>query len=69
MSKPSAEKRHRQSLKRRQLNRGWKKKIRSVEKSLLEKIGGGKAAEAAIELRKLTRLLSRAASRGVFHKK
>jgi len=69
MSKPSAEKRYRQSLKRRQINRSWRKKLHTAEKSLLDKVGGSKAAEAVTELREISRLLTRAASRRVVHKK
>ena len=69
MSKPSAEKRYRQSLKRRQINRGWRKKLHTAEKSLLDQLGAGKPQEAATELREISRLLTRAASRKVIHKK
>lgn len=69
MSKPSAEKRYRQSLKRRQINRSWRKKLHTTEKSLLDKLGEGKAQEAVAELREISRLLTRAATRKVIHKK
>ena len=69
MSKPSAAKRHRQSLKRRQTNRSWRKKLHTTEKSLLDKLGEGKAQEAVAELREISRLLTKAALRKVIHKK
>jgi len=69
MSKPSAEKRHRQSLKRREINRSWRKKLHTAEKSLLERLGTEKPQEATTELHKVSRLLTRAASRKVIHKK
>jgi|APFre7841882654_1041346.scaffolds.fasta_scaffold307830_1 small subunit ribosomal protein S20 len=69
MSKPSAEKRHRQSLKRRQINRSWRKKLHTAEKSVLDQLEAGKPQEAATELREISRLLTRAASRKVIHKK
>lgn len=65
-AKPSAQKRHRQSLKRRQVNRSWKKKILSTEKdflALLEK-DPSTASEA---LKRTSRTLSRAAARRVIH--
>lgn len=66
----SAEKRHRQSLKKRDRNRQAKSTLRSAIKSALtlatEK--GDKDA-VTVALRKATRLLDKAAVHGVLHKK
>lgn len=68
-AKPSAQKRHRQSLKRRQQNRSWKKQIHTAEKDFLSRLEGKKTDGAADSLKRVSRLLSRAAGRGVTHRR
>ncbi len=65
----SAEKRHRQSLKRRARNRFSKATYRTVIKSALELAKAGKTAEAKEKAKAATRLLDKAAIHGVLHKK
>lgn len=62
---PSAEKRHRQSLKRQVRNRLVKTRVRSAAKSALEAIAGQDPEAAQQALRQAARLLQRAASKGV----
>jgi small subunit ribosomal protein S20 len=62
---PSAEKRHRQSLKRQVRNRLIKSRVRSSAKDALEAIGGNDSAAATEALRQATKILDKAASKGV----
>lgn len=62
---PSAEKRHRQSLKRQVRNRLIKSRARSAAKNALEAIGGKDPEAAAEALRQATKILDKAASKGV----
>ncbi len=65
----SAEKRHRQSLKRRARNRHANSTIRTLIRSAVELSQAGKTAEAKEKARAATRLLDKAAVHGVMHKK
>lgn len=62
---PSAEKRHRQSLKRQARNRVIKTRARGVAKAALEAIGGSDQEAARNALREAARVLQKAASKGV----
>src|SRR5215831_377563 len=61
---PSAQKRHRQSLKRQARNRGIKTRVRTVAKSALDAIEGNDKEAAAKSLREVMRVLHKAASKG-----
>jgi small subunit ribosomal protein S20 len=60
---PSAEKRHRQSLKRQARNRTIKTRVRTVTKHALETIDGANADAAQAALREAARVLQKAASK------
>jgi len=62
---PSAEKRHRQSVKRQVRNRIIKTRFRTVAKHALEAIEGTDPAAAQAALREATKVLQKAASKGV----
>ncbi len=64
---PSAQKRHRQSLKRQARNRHAKSTVRGAIRSVRSTVAEGGDAQA--ELAEAERLLRRAGSKGVFHKK
>ncbi len=64
----SAEKRHRQNLKRRESNRGAKSTIRTSIKTAIELAKSGKRDEALLEAKKATSLLDKAIVHGVLHK-
>ena len=64
----SAEKRHRQNLKRREQNRGAKSTIRTSVKTALQLAKTGKRQEALTEAKKATSLIDKAVIHGVFHK-
>jgi len=62
---PSAEKRHRQNLKRQTRNRLVKTRTRTAAKNALEAIAGSDAEAASKALRDAASLLQKAASKGV----
>ena len=64
----SAEKRHRQSLKKQQNNRWWKSRVKTSARSVNDAIGekDKKTAEAA--LLKAIAEISKAKSKGVIHR-
>lgn len=64
---PSAEKRHRQSLKRREHNRAIKSRVHSAVKEAVQAITSGDAT-AAEQLREATRVLYKAATKGTLHR-
>ena len=66
---PSALKRHRQSLKRRLRNQGVKSSIKSSTKRLLTAIEAKNSEQAQIHLKQAIRTISKAASKGVIHKR
>jgi len=65
---PSAEKRHRQSLKRRDRNRAIKTRVHSAVKQAVKAIEGTDASGAEQELRQATRVLYKAAGKGALHR-
>jgi small subunit ribosomal protein S20 len=65
---PSAEKRHRQSLKRQQRNRSVKTRVRTVSKNALEAIEGTDQQAAASALQQAMKVLYKAASKGTLRK-
>jgi small subunit ribosomal protein S20 len=65
---PSAEKRHRQSLKRRDRNRAIKTRVHGAVKQATQAIQGADAEGAAKELRQATRVLYKAAGKGALHR-
>jgi small subunit ribosomal protein S20 len=64
---PSAEKRHRQNLKRREHNRAIKSRVHSAVKEAVQAITSGDA-NAAQQLREATRVLYKAATKGTLHR-
>lgn len=64
----SAEKRHRQSLKKKARNRLAKSTIRTSVKNALVLAKSGKKEEAVKEVRNVNKLLDKAAVHGVLHK-
>jgi small subunit ribosomal protein S20 len=65
---PSAEKRHRQSLKRFARNHSIKAQAHTAHKRALAAIDSGDKAAAEIELRRATKVLYRAAGKGTLHR-
>src|SRR5713101_5955602 len=65
---PSAEKRHRQSLKRQQRNRSIKPRVRTASKNALEAIEGSDKQAAATALQNAMKVLYKAASKGTLRK-
>ncbi len=65
---PSAEKRNRQNLKRRDRNRAIKSRVHTAVKDALEAIAGADAGAAAQQLRQATRVLYKAAGKGTVHR-
>jgi small subunit ribosomal protein S20 len=61
---PSAEKRHRQSLKRQARNRVIKTRFRTASNNALEAIEGSDQAAAQLALRQAAKVLQKAASKG-----
>jgi len=61
---PSAEKRHRQSLKRQARNRAIKTRVRTATKHALDAIEGTDKGDADKALREAMKVLSKAASKG-----
>ena len=66
---PSAEKRHRQSVKRQVRNRIIKTRYRTVSKHAVEAIAGSDPAAAQAALHEATKILQKAASKGVLPRK
>ena len=64
----SAEKRHRQSEKRRLRNRVFKTKTRNLAKKLTSAIESDSKEEALEHYRQLMSMLDKGVSKGVFHK-
>jgi len=64
---PSAQKRHRQSLKRQDRNRAVKSRVRHAVKTASEAIASGDAG-AAESLRQAARALQKAASKRTIHR-
>lgn len=65
---PSAEKRHRQSLKRAERNRVVKSRARSLAKTAAETIAASDEAKAKEALKQATSVLYRAITSGTMHR-
>jgi small subunit ribosomal protein S20 len=65
---PSAQKRHRQNLRRQARNRGIKTRVRGAAKSALDALEGSDKETAAQSLRQLMRVLHKAASKGTLNR-
>lgn len=66
---PSAQKRHRQNLKRAERNHAIKSQVRNSVKVALDAIAGGAdAADGAAMLKAATRALQKAQSKGTLHR-
>ena len=68
LKKGSADKRHRQSLKRRATNKGTKTRIRTAVRKLQEAVEAKDKAAAEDLLKKCARVLDSAATSGVIHR-
>ena len=64
----SSAKRHRQSIKRRMTNRILKSRVKNSTKEFLTSVAEKSRDQAILEYRKLTSLIDKAMSKGVFHK-
>jgi len=64
----SAEKRHRQSLKKQQNNRWWKSRVKTVTKAVVESASQKDAGIAKTALVEAMSEISKAKSAGVIHK-
>lgn len=64
---PSAKKRHRQSLKRRDRNRAIRSRLRTERKKLFQLIDAGEKKDAEAQFQLVQRLFDRAADRAVVH--
>jgi small subunit ribosomal protein S20 len=66
---PSAQKRHRQSLRRRDRNRATKSLCRTAAKKTASAVAGADIKSAQESLRETEKALASAAAKGVYHKK
>jgi len=64
---PSAQKRHRQSVKRQARNQAIRSKVRTHVRRLRESIASGNTSEAFERLATATRAIDKAATKGVLH--
>jgi small subunit ribosomal protein S20 len=64
----SAQKRHRQSLKRRMGNKAVKSGVRSAKKRFLQAVEAQDVQEAENAFHNFSRLIDNAAGKGVFHR-
>lgn len=65
---PSAQKRHRQSLKKKDRNRAVRTEMRHEIRKVREIVAKGDGTMAATELKAAVKIISKAASKGVIHK-
>ena len=65
---PSAQKRHRQSVKRQARNTAIRSRVRTYVRQLRESISAGNASEAQERLRTATRAINKAATKGILHR-
>ena len=65
---PSAQKRHRQSLKRRDRNQAVRSRIRTFVRHVRESIEASDVGEATERLRRATRAIDKAVTKGVLHR-
>jgi len=64
----SAEKRARQNVKRRMINRARKSEMRTAIKNVLTAVDAGKADAASVALKSAVPLIDRAGQKGVIHR-
>jgi small subunit ribosomal protein S20 len=65
---PSAQKRHRQSVKRQDRNQAIRSRVRTFVKRVRESIDAKNADEATTRLRSATRAIDKAVTKGVLHR-
>ena len=65
---PSAQKRHRQSLKKKERNRAVRTEMRHEIRKVREIVAKGDGAVAAAELKAAVKIIAQAATKGVIHK-
>ena len=65
---PSAQKRHKQSLKKQARNRAVRTEMRHEIRKVREIIAKGEGTAAASELKAAVKIISKAASKGVIHR-
>ena len=65
---PSAQKRHRQSVKRQARNQAIRSKVRTFVKRVRESIDAKNADEATARLQGATRAIDKAVTKGVLHR-
>ncbi len=65
---PSAQKRHRQSVKRQARNTAIRSRVRTYVRQLREAIAAGDTGEAKTRLLTATRAIDKAATKGIFHR-
>jgi small subunit ribosomal protein S20 len=65
---PSAQKRHRQNVKRQARNIAIRSRVRTSVRRLREAIAAGNGSEAAERLLSATRAINKAATKGVLHR-
>jgi small subunit ribosomal protein S20 len=65
---PSAQKRHRQSLKKRERNRAVRTEMRHEIRKVRETVAKADGAAAAGELKTAMKVIQKAASKGVIHR-
>jgi small subunit ribosomal protein S20 len=65
---PSAQKRHRQNLKRQERNRAIKSRVRHAVKEAAEAISSPDPSEATPKLREAARALQKARTKGTMHR-
>ena len=65
---PSAQKRHRQSVKRQTRNQAIRSRVRTFVKRVRESIDAKNADEATVRLQSATRAIDKAVTKGVLHR-
>jgi small subunit ribosomal protein S20 len=65
---PSAQKRHRQSIKRQARNQAIRSRVRTFVKRVRESVDARNAAEASERLKGATRAIDKAVTKGVLHR-
>jgi small subunit ribosomal protein S20 len=68
MKHPSAQKRHRQSIKRLARNQAIRSRVRTFVRRVRESIAAGNVQEATQRLRGATRAIDKAVTKGVLHR-
>ncbi len=65
---PSAQKRHRQSIKRHARNQAIRSRVRTFVKRVRESVDARNATEASERLKSATRAIDKAVTKGVLHR-